>query len=60
MELNEWGDPTNTVYIVRIGDALMRAFKDWKAANEYAEKEYIKSCHAGYPIEPTVSDMELH
>ncbi len=63
-ELNQWGDPVNTVYVVMMGGAengtLVRVFKDWKAANEYADAEYAKARHEGYSVDFTVCAETLY
>ena len=48
-ELNQWGDPVNTVYLVMMDNALERVFKCWKAANDYAEKKNIAAIKRGEP-----------
>lgn len=54
MELNQWGDPINSVYVVLMDGTLWGLFKDWKVANEHAEAQYMKHLRDGHEVEFTV------
>lgn len=60
MQLNQWGDPINTVYIVYLDSAVWRVFSDWKAANEYADAQQAKYLREGQPGEFVVSSEAMH
>lgn len=54
MELNQWGDPINSVYVVLLDGAFWGVFKDWKVASEHAEAQRVKYLRDGYEVGFTV------
>ena len=49
MNTNEWGDPADTVYIAMLDNTVVGVYKNWKTANEYADRENIKLLKQGHP-----------
>lgn len=56
---NSYGFPDDTVFCVMLGVYVDRIFRDWKAANEYANMQSIKALKSGYDAEYMVVDREL-
>ena len=59
MSNRDYGFPANTVFCVMLGNQLVQIFKDWKAANEYADTMTIKDMKAGHDVEYMVNAEPL-
>ena len=54
-----YGFSDDTVFCVMLGHYVVRIFRDWKAANEYADMQRVKELKSGYDAEYMVVDREL-
>ena len=56
---NSYGFSDDTVFCVMLEHHVVRIFRDWKAANEYADAQSIKALKSGHDAEYMVVDREL-
>jgi hypothetical protein len=49
MDMNEWGDPVDTVYMVMLENTVAVGYRNWRTANEYADQKNIELLKQGHP-----------